>query len=53
MDSVTIPAPQIDTNPKITTGDGITNATVVDMDTWIWATDTDKLSVLLKRSISK
>ena len=38
MDSVTIPAPQIDTNPKITTGDGITNATVVGMDTWIWAT---------------
>ena len=38
MDSVAIPAPQVDTNPKITTGDGVPDATVVGMDTWVWAT---------------
>jgi len=38
MDAVTIPAPSVETNPKITTGDGVPDATVVGMDTWVWAT---------------
>ena len=38
MGAVTIPAPSVETNPKITTGDGVPDATVVGMDTWVWAT---------------
>ena len=37
-DAVTIPQPSVETNPKVTTGDGVSGATVVGLDTWVWAT---------------
>ena len=36
--AVTIPQPSVETNPRITTGDGVSGATVVGLDTWVWAT---------------
>ena len=35
--AVTIPRPSVETNPRITTGDGVSGATVVGLDT-LWAT---------------
>lgn len=38
MGAVRIPAPEVETNPRVTTGDGVSGATVVGLDTWVWAT---------------
>ena len=38
MGAVRIPVPEVETNPRVTTGDGVSGATVVGLDTWVWAT---------------
>ena len=38
VEAAAIPAPSVETNPRITTDDGVEGAAVVGVDTWVWAT---------------
>jgi len=37
VEAAAIPAPSVETNPRITTDDGVEGAAVVGVDTWVWA----------------
>jgi len=37
LEAAAIPAPSVETNPRITTDDGVEGAAVVGVDTWVWA----------------